>query len=66
MDRITEKTGKGWIGKELSESRLDKFYWLLAAMSGLNLCVYTFVAKRYTYKNVHRSVEVGDQVEMVA
>ncbi|KAM7491986.1 hypothetical protein LguiA_034907 [Lonicera macranthoides] len=66
MDLITEKTGRGWIGKELSESRLDKFYWLLAAMSGLNLCVYIFVANRYTYKNVLRSVEVGDQVEMVA
>ncbi|KAM7491989.1 hypothetical protein LguiA_034910 [Lonicera macranthoides] len=29
VDRITEKTRKAWIGKELNESRLDNFYWLL-------------------------------------
>ncbi|KAM7494861.1 hypothetical protein LguiB_029470 [Lonicera macranthoides] len=56
VDRITEKTRKAWIGKELNESRLDNFYWLLVAIGGLNLCVYMLMAKRYTYKNVQKSV----------
>lgn len=34
--------------------RLDNFYLLLAAMSGLNLCVFAMLAMKYTYKNVHR------------
>ncbi|GLT89104.1 hypothetical protein SLE2022_071030 [Rubroshorea leprosula] len=54
VDHITEKGGKSWIGKDLNNSRLDNFYWLLAALSALNLCVYVFLARKYTYKNVER------------
>ncbi|PON49823.1 Proton-dependent oligopeptide transporter [Parasponia andersonii] len=55
VDHVTEKSsGKSWIGKDMSSSRLDKFYWLLTAMNGLNLCVYMIVTRGYTYKNVDR------------
>lgn len=54
VDHITEKDGKGWIGKDLNSSRLDKFYWLLAAINSVNIFVYVFFARRYTYKNVQR------------
>ncbi|KAA8539675.1 hypothetical protein F0562_026367 [Nyssa sinensis] len=60
VDHVTEKSGTGWFGKDLSKSRLDNFYWLLAAMNGLNLCVYVFLAKRYTYKDVQKSVVVAN------
>ena len=53
-ERINGRTRNGWIGKDLSTSRLDKFYWLLAVMSALNLCVYVFIARAYTYKSVER------------
>ncbi|XVF76708.1 hypothetical protein PTKIN_Ptkin13bG0288100 [Pterospermum kingtungense] len=52
VDHITEKTGKSWFGKDLNSSRLDKFYWLLAIINMANLCVFVFVAKCYSYKNV--------------
>ncbi|XVF08181.1 hypothetical protein REPUB_Repub06bG0203800 [Reevesia pubescens] len=52
VDHITEKGGKSWFGKDLNSSRLDNFYWLLAIMTMANLCVFVFVAKRYSYKNV--------------
>ncbi|CAK9171835.1 unnamed protein product [Ilex paraguariensis] len=61
-DHITRKGGRGtsWFGKDLNNSHLDKFYWLVAAMNGLNLCIYVFLAKRYSYKNVQRRVVVAD------
>ncbi|KAE8099314.1 hypothetical protein FH972_017305 [Carpinus fangiana] len=56
VDKVTTTSpgGHGWFGKDLNSSRLDKFYWLLAAISSLNMFVYVFLARRYTYKNVQR------------
>ncbi|KAK6778596.1 hypothetical protein RDI58_025314 [Solanum bulbocastanum] len=53
VDHITEKNGKSWFGKDLNSSRLDYFYWLLAIVTAVNLCVYVIVARNYSYKNVH-------------
>ncbi|CAL9008116.1 unnamed protein product [Prunus brigantina] len=61
VDHVTEKGGRSWFGKDLNSSRLDNFYWLLAAMNGLNLCFYGLLARGYTYKNVERrAVAVTD------
>lgn len=51
-DHVTEKLGKSWFAKDLNKSRLDNFYWLVAVLSFVNLCVYVFLASKYTYKNV--------------
>ncbi|KAK1570816.1 hypothetical protein Q3G72_007460 [Acer saccharum] len=76
VDHITGKTGdrKSWIGKDLNMSRLDNFFWLLAALNVLNLCVYVLLARKYTYKNVQgRVVQIvgdchnkDDGVELIA
>ena len=71
VDHVTGKNGKSWIAKDINSSRLDKFYWLLAIINALNLCVFVFLAKRYTYKTVHRkALEIdgcnSDGVEIVA
>lgn len=60
VDHITEKYGRSWFGKDLNSSRLDYFYWLLAAINALNLCIYVFLARRYSYKNVKTRVAVAD------
>ncbi|KAK6126019.1 hypothetical protein DH2020_040246 [Rehmannia glutinosa] len=64
VDYLSGKLGgKSWFGEDLNSSRLDCFYWLLAGITAVNLCVYGFVARRYCYKNVVRgttSVGVGD------
>jgi peptide/histidine transporter 3/4 len=70
VDHVTEKNGKSWIGKDINSSRLDRFYWMLAVINGLNLCAYLFLAKRYTYKSVQRTGNEidgckSDRVEMV-
>jgi peptide/histidine transporter 3/4 len=40
----------GWIPDNLNYGNLDSFFWLLAALSVLNLGLYLFVANWYTYK----------------
>ncbi|MCL7030915.1 hypothetical protein MKW94_006846 [Papaver nudicaule] len=52
VDRITGMGGRrSWFGKDMNESRIDNFYWLLAGLNGMNLIVYTLLARKYTYKN---------------
>ncbi|KAB2622051.1 protein NRT1/ PTR FAMILY 5.6-like [Pyrus ussuriensis x Pyrus communis] len=62
VDHITDDVGKSWFGKDLNSSRLDRFYWLLACVAAANLCVYVFVAQRYSYKSVQK-VAVADSYE---
>ncbi|KAK9158907.1 hypothetical protein Scep_005481 [Stephania cephalantha] len=53
VDHVSRRGGReSWIGKDLNHSRLDKFYWLLGVMSGVNLFVYVLLARRYSYKRV--------------
>lgn len=63
IDHITENgSGESWFGKDLNSSHLDKFYWLLAAITAVNLCFYVFLARKYSYKNVNE-VDVADCYE---
>ncbi|KAH6820170.1 Major facilitator superfamily protein [Perilla frutescens var. hirtella] len=73
VDELSERSGKSWFGKDLNSSRLDYFYLLLAGITAGNLCVYAFVARRYSYKNVRKTSTVavvdcyeGDRVETLA
>lgn len=61
VDHITGRAdgGQVWVGKDLNSSRLDRFYWLLAAINLANICIYVAVARRYTYKNVQRRAVVA-------
>ncbi|KAK7390474.1 hypothetical protein VNO78_25780 [Psophocarpus tetragonolobus] len=56
VDHVTSTSGKSWIGKDLNSSRLDKFYWLLTAITTLNLFMFVFFARKYNYKNVQKVV----------
>ncbi|KAK7305800.1 hypothetical protein VNO77_43712 [Canavalia gladiata] len=71
VDHVTGKSGKSWIGKDINSSSLDRFYWMLCVINALNLCVFVFLAKRYTYKTVQRramdsDVCKSDEVEIMA
>ncbi|KAF3433622.1 hypothetical protein FNV43_RR24725 [Rhamnella rubrinervis] len=60
VDSVTEiSSGKSWFGNNLNVSRLDNFYWLLAAVNVLNLCLFVTIAKGYTYKTIDRKVVVA-------
>ncbi|KAL2250466.1 UNVERIFIED_CONTAM: Protein NRT1/ PTR FAMILY 5.7 [Sesamum indicum] len=72
VDHLTEKGGKSWFGKDLNTSRLDYFYWLLAGITAGNICIFAFVASRYSYKNVRKTTVAvadcyeGDHIEAMA
>ncbi|KAF8718522.1 hypothetical protein HU200_025296 [Digitaria exilis] len=48
----TRGGGVGWIAEDLDDGHLDRFFWLLAAMSALNLVVFVYCARRYKCKKV--------------
>ncbi|KAH7853962.1 hypothetical protein Vadar_008557 [Vaccinium darrowii] len=59
VDHITTNAGSSWFGKDLNESHLDNFYWLLTVLNGLNLFIYVIIARRFKYKNVQRGVTMA-------
>ncbi|RRT38170.1 hypothetical protein B296_00058986 [Ensete ventricosum] len=64
VDHITSRGEKGsWFAKDLNKSRLDCYYWLISAMSAVNLCGYVYIATRYSYKRVQRKVGVVNSPE---
>ncbi|VFR03361.1 unnamed protein product [Cuscuta campestris] len=54
---ITAKNGKpGWIPDDLNRGHADYFYYLLAALSVMNLGVFLWFASWYTYKRSVRTL----------
>ncbi|KAH6787138.1 hypothetical protein C2S52_006690 [Perilla frutescens var. hirtella] len=47
---VVGKIDPHWFEKTLNMSRLDKYYWMLAVISGVNLVVFVIVATRYRYR----------------
>ncbi|KAE8038394.1 hypothetical protein FH972_010913 [Carpinus fangiana] len=52
VQAISSSCGEEWLGDNLNRAHLDYFYWVLASLSALNLCVYVWIAKRFVYKKV--------------
>ncbi|XP_074591476.1 protein NRT1/ PTR FAMILY 5.6-like [Curcuma longa] len=58
VDRATT-----WFARDLNGSRLDSFYWLVAALNAVNICVFVCIARSYSYKRVQSKVAVVDSPE---
>ncbi|XVE55033.1 hypothetical protein DITRI_Ditri03aG0128700 [Diplodiscus trichospermus] len=43
--------GDSWFAENLNRAHLDYFYWLLAALSAIQLALYLYVTKSYIYKS---------------
>uniref|UniRef100_K3Z4H3 Major facilitator superfamily (MFS) profile domain-containing protein n=1 Tax=Setaria italica TaxID=4555 RepID=K3Z4H3_SETIT len=59
IDKVTAARGRSWFSNNLNRGHVDYFYWLLAALSALELLAYVFFAVVYKYKNkgaVHAAV----------
>ncbi|KAH1102383.1 hypothetical protein GLYMA_13G197500v4 [Glycine max] len=54
VEAVTSRAGDGekWLGNNLNRAHLDYFYWVLAGLSAVNLCVYVWLAIAYVYKKV--------------
>ncbi|KAG0576798.1 hypothetical protein KC19_5G108500 [Ceratodon purpureus] len=52
---VTSNGGRsGWIVNNLNRCRIDKYYWMLAALGAANFVCYVVVARWYTYKKAVR------------
>ncbi|XP_021732616.1 protein NRT1/ PTR FAMILY 5.6-like [Chenopodium quinoa] len=56
--------GKKWIGKDLSHSRLDYYYWLLMIIIVLNMCLFMLLSRNYRYKSIQKSVVVDGEKKL--
>ncbi|GLJ13501.1 hypothetical protein SUGI_0213960 [Cryptomeria japonica] len=52
--------GQSWFADNLNKAHLDYYYWLLAALSALFLCIYLIFANCFIYKKEESKV-YGDQ-----
>ncbi|KAI9154256.1 hypothetical protein LWI28_023435 [Acer negundo] len=61
VGKISERGGRSpsWFQHTLSKSRLDNYYWTLAALTAANLVVFVLVAILYAYRD-------GESEEMEA
>jgi peptide/histidine transporter 3/4 len=63
LSAIVHVTGhhdhQSWIVDNLNHCRLDYFYWLLAGLSGLNLCFFMGLAHWYKYKRTESVAELA-------
>ncbi|CAM0880014.1 unnamed protein product [Alopecurus aequalis] len=50
VDRATSASGQSWLSDNLNRGHLDYFYWLIAALSALELLAYVFYALLFKYK----------------
>ncbi|TVU46369.1 hypothetical protein EJB05_05898, partial [Eragrostis curvula] len=50
IDRATAARGRSWFDNNLNRGHLDYFYWLLAALSALELLAYAVFTATYKYK----------------
>jgi hypothetical protein len=55
LGQVTGRGGKqNWIQPNTNQSRLDKYYWLLAVMAAINCVLFFIAAHWYTYKQSTR------------
>ncbi|RWV78230.1 hypothetical protein GW17_00060832 [Ensete ventricosum] len=66
VHKVTGQSGKGaWLPDDLNKGKLYDFYWLLAALSTLNLVVFAAAAARgYVYKEKRTADDSVGGVEL--
>lgn len=57
VEKITKGEGRqGWLVDNINRGKLDYFYWLLAIISAINLCLFAYISSGYTSKKVKRNI----------
>ncbi|XP_031274929.1 protein NRT1/ PTR FAMILY 5.4-like, partial [Pistacia vera] len=52
VEVTNKRAGGTWLSNNINRAHLDYFYWVLAGLSALNLCIFIWIAKRFVYKKV--------------
>ncbi|KAL4350982.1 hypothetical protein HN51_033355 [Arachis hypogaea] len=50
---INSRFGDKWLQNNPNKAHLYHFYWVLARLSAINLCIYVHIANAFVYKKVH-------------
>lgn len=58
---VSSRCGNKWLGDNINRAHLDYFYWVLAGLSGLNLCIYVWVARGFVYKGTESDGTFGEE-----
>ncbi|KAK4592233.1 hypothetical protein RGQ29_016663 [Quercus rubra] len=61
VQAISSRYGEEWLGDNINRAHLDYFYWVLAGLSALNLCIYVCIAMRFVYKKVEEDDVPGEK-----
>lgn len=65
---VTSVTGRNghqaWVGSSINNSRLDKYYWMLTALSAVNFLAFLAVSQWYTYKVATRPARADQKKVM--
>ncbi|MBA0781121.1 hypothetical protein Gotri_002076 [Gossypium trilobum] len=64
VQMISSKHGKEWLRDNLNRSNLNYFYWVLAGLSAINLCVYMWISSAFEYKKVEEYNEISEGKEL--
>ncbi|XP_034921630.1 protein NRT1/ PTR FAMILY 5.4 [Populus alba] len=57
VQAITARSTGILLGDNLNRAHVDYFYWVMAALSALNFCVYLWIASGFVYKKVEGEEE---------
>ena len=49
--KLRWNSNSGWLGNDLNRSHIDYFYWLLAALTAVNLIGFLLCGHLYNYKS---------------
>ncbi|KAJ7982344.1 protein NRT1/ PTR FAMILY 5.4-like [Quillaja saponaria] len=60
VQAITSRAGGKWLGDNLNKAHLDYFYWVLAGLSALNLCIFVWISSGFVYKKVDKDEITGN------
>ncbi|KAL0007149.1 hypothetical protein SO802_008651 [Lithocarpus litseifolius] len=61
VQAISSRYGEEWLGDNINRAHLDYFYWVLAGLSALNLCIYVWIAMRFVYKKAEEDDVFGEK-----
>lgn len=57
VDDLSSRSSEGsWFTDNLNRAHLDYYYWLLAALSAINISIYIYCAKRYNNVKLESNV----------
>ncbi|KAI3676301.1 hypothetical protein L1987_85906 [Smallanthus sonchifolius] len=65
VGKVSERNGKpNWFQYTLNKSHLDRYYWVLAGLSAVNLVIYVIITYFYKYKESLTEDDEGEGGEM--